>query len=219
MKNTILVFCVGLSLFSNRFSYGEIKLLYTAAVIDDKYEMRKIEYIYSLQILRSLDVPIFIVEACTNSSFFDEFSEPVFYSQVNDTTIKNKGVNEARSMKEAFEYYKFDDEDMIVKLSGRYFFNSSHFFNFIKRHPLISAFAKKPNLTSYFTGCFALRAKYFKMFLQELDLSKMENEMICIENELGDFFNRHPEIQIHHLDSLHVTANIFGTGTPMLTYW
>ena len=34
--------------------------------------------------------------------------------------------------------------------------------------------------------------------------------MICIENELSNFFDRRPEIQIHHLNSLHDTANIWG---------
>ncbi len=200
----------------------EVKLLYTAAVIGADDEMRQSEYLHSLEVLKGLGVVPYVVEACCSASFFDACAGCVFYSKVNDASLKNKGVNEARSMLAALNFYQFDEEAMIVKLTGRYFFQDGYFFEAVKSDGESDAFVRRAPVqypTSRFMGCFALRMKFFKRFLEGLDFEKMEREMICVEDELGRFLLGTPEIRIHEMEALHVTANIYGTGTPSLTRW
>ena len=78
---------------------------------------------------------------------------------------------------------------------------------------------KKGNEKSVFTGCFALRCKYFKQFLADLDLIRMEGEMINFEDELCNFLWKNDHIKIHFIETLNITANIFGEGKCQLTYW
>jgi len=204
-----------------------IKVLYTAALIDDFYEERKAEYLRSLQALQSINRIPYIVESIKSASFFDECEVPVFYSKTNNPRFCNKGINEAISMLAAINFYNFDENDIIVKLTGRYFFINESLFSVIELETQKDAYVKHTGIHSqpiyeidYFTGCFAMRCKYLKMFLNELDLQDMESKATPIEWELGKFLKRHPEVRVHHVDMLHVIAHGFASsynvGPPKL---
>lgn len=194
-----------------------VKVVFTAAIIENQYEMRKNEYLYSLQVLQEFRIAPYILEACQEKSFFDQYNYPVFYPMVNDAQLKNKGVNEARLLQEGIKYCSFDKEDMLLKLTGRYYFTDDLFVRLIESNPDIDAFVKQPsNGPAVFTGCYALRCKYFELFLEGLDLKKMEMQMINIEDELGEFLIRNPQIKTQYVDALNLTANIFGDGHCVL---
>lgn len=196
-----------------------LHLFYTAAIIDEQYEMRKNEYLYSLKVLDDLGIHPYILESCKTESFFDPLPYSIFYTRTNNSRLFNKGVNEANSLIKGFEKYKFEENSIIIKLTGRYFFTSRNFISYIENHPKIDAFIKRTENSSIFTGCFALRCCYFQKFLRQLDLKKMEREKISIEDELYRFLINNPSIKVLQLDSLDVTANIFGEGNCQLTHW
>jgi len=198
-----------------------MSVLYTAAIIENQYEMREEEYLRSLEILKKYGRTPYIVEACREASFFDQCGAPVIYSRVNDFALMNKGVNEAKSMLEFLKHYQFHEDEMILKITGRYHFNNDFLFRVVTENPDIDAFVRfvEGRDPIVFTGCFVLRAGYFKKFLEEIDFQTMENQMINIETELAFFLKRNSSIKVYSLDSLGITANIFGEGNCVMTYW
>ena len=212
------------------FSVEKFTVLFTAALVDKKFNERKIEYIASLNRLLSFGIRPIIVEACKTSSFFDVYKLPTFYPNVNNLRLQNKGVNEARLLQEALKHFQFDDEHLIVKMTGRYLFLDDRFFRLLSSLPSVDFVVRKgPELSSArgrfidcFTGCFAAKAKYLREFLDQLDLERMEREFTCIEHELGIFLRENPQIQVLFVDSLGIRANIFLDGNfskPHYTYW
>ncbi len=71
------------------------------------------------------------------------------------------------------------------------------------------------------SGCFALRYKYLKKFLNSVDLYTMEKNMINFESLLARFAEKikNKGANIEYVKELDVTANIFGTGQPTLNQW
>lgn len=204
----------------------EVKILYTVALIDFDYESRRQEYINTLNILRDYGYPEpYIVEAIKPGphTFLNKYSNNVIYSNVNNPSLGNKGVNEAKSIKEAFKKIKFNDNDMIVKITGRYYFTSDEFLKTIEDHPSIDAFVTTDSSGQVFTGCFALRFKFFRDLIDQLDYEKMEREMINIEQEVAWYLKRiinEQSAHVMYLNCINVVANGLGNGTKYaLHYW
>lgn len=205
---------------------SEVKILYTAALIDFNFDQRKKEYIKTLEILSSYGyTDPYIVEAIKSGppTFLDNYSCNIAYSNINDSRLHNKGVNEARSLLEAFKILNFNDNDIVVKITGRYYFTSNEFLMLVENNPTVDAFVKTDSSAQVFTGCFALRYKYFKEFLEQLDLAKMEQEMINIEQEIAHYLKKILQIKnvkIMSIDNLNVVANVWGDGSAIHTnYW
>jgi hypothetical protein len=198
------------------------KILYTAALIDNKFEERKLEYIKSAIILRDLGYEPYIVESCYahGPSFLDECSQNVFYAGTNNPNLKNKGINEFRSMAKAFDYFNFDDNDMIIKLTGRYYFNHPGFLQEIENHPSVDIWVKKYEQGQTSTGCFAMRARLLKQLLQKMPFDEMEKRMINVEKIVADYVEslKNTNVSIRFVETLGLTSNIFGTGNPQLIY-
>lgn len=226
MKSTnlfccIICFSIFLHCCAQEIIEKPLKVIFTAALIENQWEMRKQEYIYSLNSLLGYGLSPYIVEACKTSSFLDEYKLPIFYPNVNDTSLRNKGVNEARLLLEALNHFEFDDDDLILKFTGRYFFTSFEFPQFLLDNSDADFVVRMcgHNNQGCLTACFAAKYKYFKKFLEQLDLKKMEREMINFEDELANFLNRNPEIKTIRVDTLNLTANCFGTGQTQLLYY
>lgn len=207
---------------------NNIRVIFTAALLPTCYETRKEEYIRSIRLLKSYNYEPYVIEACFSNppTFFEEHARHVFYSNVNDHRLRNKGVNEAKSLIEGFKHYQFDESDMIVKVTGRYHLESRQFLNLIEENPEIDAFVKcDPKypipLGSALTGCFAMRYHLFKEMLESLDLIKMEEELINLEAEVALFVKKliNRGSQVMYVDNLDVTANVGPTCPPVITYW
>ena len=206
---------------------GQIRIVCTSALIPLNYEMRKEEYITTFKMLREYGYEPYVFEACHPvSPSSEEYCNHVFYSNVNDSQLKNKGVNEATSMMEGFKHYHFDDNDMIVKLTGRYRLHNCDFLQLIEDHPEVDAFVKcdpdypKP-LGRVLTGAYAIRYKFFKEMLENLDLVKMEKEMIDIEIEVANFaqkLNAQGD-KVMYLKKIGMTGNIGGPYPPIFSHW
>jgi len=194
----------------------DIKIICTAALLNNQYEMRKQEYEKALKQIIAFGYEPYIVEACKQSgpTFLDSYSSHVLYSNVNDARLKNKGVNEARSLIEATKVFNFHDNDMVIKLTGRYYLNSDMFIKLIKANPEYDAFVKVDAYGQVLTGCFGIRYKHLKGFLHQLDFALMERNMINIEFELKTYLEKMKAkgMKVYYCDKIDLTMNVFGTG-------
>jgi hypothetical protein len=195
-----------------------IQILYTAALIDQQYEERKNEYIACLQSLKARGYTNpYIVEAIKKNSptFLDEHSINVFYSTVNNIHLKNKGVNEGKTMLQALNHFNLDPDTMILKITGRYPFISDDLFQCIKDNPGADAIVKMDPYGQGITACFALRARYLKDMLEHLDYNRMEQNMINVELEFANYLKkiiREKNAKVIYINNLGIAARAFGTG-------
>ncbi len=206
---------------------GKVRIVCTSALIEP-YESRRREYIDVLNLLEEYGYKPYVFEAChlTPPSFLEDYTPHVFYSSVNDSRLNNKGVNEARSMIEGFKHYHFADNDTIIKLTGRYLFDNRNFIHLVETHPEVDMFVKcDPGhhipFGKAFTGCYAMRFNLFKEMLQNLDLVKMEKEMIDIEVEVAHFAKKLADRgdRVMYVDQIGISANIGGSFPPVFSQW
>ena len=200
-----------------------IHIVYTSALLPYLFEERKREYIHCLKILESYGFlpETYVVEAGPRiaESFFEAYAQQIHYAGTNDPKFRNKGVNEARAVRSFLESHSFPDDHMIVKITGRYFLNSDSLLKLIASRPAYDAIASQtaPNLKAC-TGCFAMRFRDYKKMMQEMDLEKMEREMIDIEEETMNYLKK-MEAQgqkVLYLEKMGITANI---GNGVVTQW
>jgi hypothetical protein len=185
-----------------------MKIIITSAIIPEFYEQRKIEYLDSLNIIsRQVEKNnIIILETVlSGGSFFEEIGFDVFYSQTHNNSLKNKGVKEANAIINFFEKRKIDDDELVVKLTGRYKLLSNYFFDIVNHNNYDCYYL--PHENQVFFGCFAIRKKFFSHFLKNLDINYMENRMINIELMFSEFLGNF-NIKSYRLDKLELYSNI-----------
>lgn len=203
-------------------TFNQIEIVASAAIIDNQFELRKKQYIYSLEVLNNFGYEPYIVEACLSSgpSFLDQYCSKVYYAHTNDSTLRNKGVNEARSLLAFFDQCNFKDDDMIIKITGRYFFENDFFIKLVESTPEIDAIARgwgqaDPSI-AIFTGCFAMRYKHFKKMIKEINFERMEAEWIDIERIAARYLNKiikEEKAKVLYIDKIFMGAHIFYGGT------
>ena len=142
---------------------------------------RKERYLYAisetLKILPHEITPIIVENNGKRETYLDNFYngvEPikVLYTENNKQQFKSKGVNELLDIKAVISHYKINDDDMIIKLTGRYRALSPKFFkDVIENENAYDAFVKffeveslKFGVYDCILGCYAMRAKYIKLF-------------------------------------------------------
>jgi hypothetical protein len=189
-------------------------IILTSALIPFKYEERKNEYIKSFNnLINYVDKNSIQYIECYNSNpdFLYSLTEKIFITNTHDYNIKNKGVLEMKGIKKFLDNTDISDDELMLKLTGRYYFIDNHFIKTIQENNNFNFYGKKvTNNTQIFTGCFAIRKKYLQDFVDNLDYEEMENHQICVENK---FFNYIEHIDsCYFLDNLNVYANIFGIG-------
>ncbi|RXF69093.1 hypothetical protein [Arcticibacter tournemirensis] len=106
-----------------------VHLIITSANIEEYYIKRKQQYIDSIEAClkyTSLFDSYTILE-CTspNEEYLNNYN--VFYSQEGNPYL-NKGLNEMNHLRSFINTVSFSPNDIIIKLSGRYLIQSSHFF-------------------------------------------------------------------------------------------
>jgi hypothetical protein len=96
----------------------------------------------------------------------------VFYTENNKHQFKSKGINELLDIKEVIERYGIEDNDIIIKLTGRYRVTSPDFFkDIIENQNRFDAFVKffgtcslKYEAYDCVLGLYAIRTKFLKLF-------------------------------------------------------
>jgi hypothetical protein len=145
---------------------------------------RRERYLYAIsETLKHLPYeikPIIVENNGKRETYLDKFYHhhnqhvKVIYTENNKLQFKSKGANELIDIKEVIEKYGIEDEDIIIKLTGRYRALSSNFFEeVIENSEKYDAFVKFFGTCSLkfeeydcILGCYAMRAKYVKMFNQ-----------------------------------------------------
>jgi len=208
----------------------QAKIICTSALIKKSFHERKKDYIRALKKIEELGYQPYIIEACANRpSFLDKYSNNVFYAKTNNPKLKNKGVNEVKSMIAGFNHFKFHDDDMIIKLTGRYKLADSFFVKLVEYNIDADAIARYwVQEGSIFTGCFAMKYKHFKNIFQKLDLKKMEKKRINVESIFGNYLENLKKNggKVIYLDFVHVLAYHFGPrgmfykpNNKLIKYW
>jgi hypothetical protein len=137
---------------------------------------RKERYLYSinntLKLLPYEITPIIVENNGKRETYLDNIGVKILYTENNKQQFKSKGANELLDIKEVIEKYNIKDDDMIIKLTGRYRALSPKFFNdVIANEHKYDAFVKffgscslKFEEYDCILGCYAMRAKYIKLY-------------------------------------------------------
>jgi hypothetical protein len=164
-----------------------INIIVTTSIIDkfglQHGEERKNRYltcIYSLLHLikttkNSDHFKVFIVENNgKRETYFDVLKSDiceVVYTDNNQSNLE-KGKKELLDIKHVIETYNIPDDDIVIKLTGRYRVLSNQFFNIVDEHQNnFDAFLKFFNVCTFqylyddcVLGLFAIKCKYLKNF-------------------------------------------------------
>lgn len=137
---------------------------------------RKERYLYAisetLKILPQEIIPIIVENNGKRETYLDNIGVKVLYTENNKQQFKSKGTNELLDIKEVIEKCNLKDDDLIIKLTGRYRALSPKFFkDVIENETKYDAFIKffgsctlKFEQYDCILGCYAMRAKYIKLF-------------------------------------------------------
>jgi hypothetical protein len=166
-----------------------IYLIITASIINknglDDAEHRKTRYIESikaaLSFIKDDDTikPIIIENNGYRQTYLDGLGCEVAYSNNNALNLQHKGVNEMIDIHQLIAHYNIQDDDMIIKLTGRYKLLNNNFINCIKKNVnKYDAFVKFFNVCTLeylyndcVLGMFAIKCKYLKQFVYKCDES------------------------------------------------
>lgn len=202
---------------------AKVQVMMTSATIEMDYKRRTEEYTKAIYAIKSYGIEPWVIECMPiTHSFLDELSHQVLYPQSNDFSIKNKGVNEMKSIIASIPYLPFDDEDIVIKLTGRYWLYDRELIDLIENtnadYDAYVCYGKHfVGNNHVFTGAYALRWKYFKQLVEGIDLEKAERKWIAVEQIVAEFLkDNHLRIKI--VDPLNVEARIFFDGVFMPNY-
>ena len=99
-------------------------LLITTCLIPRNFEERKRRYMNgittAIRRFSSLAKIIILENNGKRSTFLDEFGVEVFYTDNNQLSTPNIGNKELADLRDCISHYKIQEEDFVVKLSGRY---------------------------------------------------------------------------------------------------
>ena len=145
-------------------------------LINDSH--RKNRYINSIQQLlqfigNDLSIkPIIVENNGLRKTYLDDLNCDIFYTNNNETNLSNKGGIELLDIKDVIHKYNIQDDDMIIKITGRYKVLNLHFINLVKNNinnydALVKFFnvcTKKYMFDDCVLGLFAIKCKYVKNF-------------------------------------------------------
>lgn len=116
--------------------------------------------------------PIIVENNGMRHTYLNDVSCDVVYTNNNMTRCRHKGVNELLDIKHVLDSYSIEDDDTIIKLTGRYKLLDNSFLQLVMEQcSTKDAFVKFFNVcTKQFMsndcvlGLFALKCKYLKQF-------------------------------------------------------
>jgi len=170
-------------------------------------QLRYIECINNLIQLINNDSkikPIIVENNGVRQTYLDNLKCDIFYTNNNMINYKHKGGNELLDIKEVINQYNIKDEDIIIKLTGRYKLLNLNFINFVKKNINdYDAFVKFFNVCTLkymfddcVLGLFAIKCKYLKEFKY--------NFLKSPEYEFADYIRKNVDKnklkEVHQLD-------------------
>jgi len=128
--------------------------------------------------------PIIIENNGQRRTFLDEFGVDVHYTENNKESFKHKGINELMDIKSAISAYKLKDDDIVIKLTGRYKLIDDSFFQTVIKHmdshdafiKFFNVFTEEFMENDCVLGLFAIRCKHLKTFEYDPELEIPETQ-------------------------------------------
>lgn len=116
--------------------------------------------------------PIIVENNGNRQSYLDDLNCDICYTNNNKLNFLHKGANELLDIKEVINRYNIQDDDFIIKLTGRYKMLNSSFINLVKNNMNnYDAFIKFFNVCTLkymfddcVLGLFSIKCKYIKEF-------------------------------------------------------
>lgn len=103
-------------------------------------------------------------------TFLDDLKCDICYTDNNKFNFKHKGENELLDIKHVINQYKIQDDDIVIKLTGRYKLLNLDFINLVINNDLdgfvkfFNVCTKKYMFDDCVLGLFAIKCKYLKDF-------------------------------------------------------
>lgn len=164
---------------------NNIIIAVSTALIDDNInvEQRKNEYKECFDIIKNLGYDNFhIVETVLEkSTFLENFSKNVFYTNINGR-YNNRGTNYVNAFRKFLNESKFNDDDIIIHITGRYPLTDDSFFINCEnlQKDKIGCF-RKDAYGQFYLFLFGMRYKQLKSLLNSINVDNMERHMINLE--------------------------------------
>ena len=186
-------------------------LLITTCLIPRNFEERKRRYMNgittAIRRFSSLAKIIILENNGKRSTFLDEFGVEVFYTNNNQLSTPNIGNKELADLRDCISHYKIQEEDFVVKLSGRYILQEQcEFLDALKTYEkdaiLMYGYFYGPKyerVRDCVTGLIGMKAKHI-MRIQPVQGGD------CIEWHWADVALSIPEERVHMVRSLGVAV-------------
>lgn len=149
--------------------------------------------------------PIIVENNGKRETYLDSLGPEVLYTNNNAETYFHKGVNEIKDVQSVIEHYQIKDDDIVIKLTGRYRVNDDTFFQHVIQHQHeFDSFVKFYNVCTFqfmeydcVLGMFAMKAKHVKNFNFVNCNVSPEVEFATYARHIGN---------VCEIDSLHMTC-------------
>lgn len=156
-----------------------IYLIITASILDKctKQPQKLREDLYVKSIKTTLEFlpkniqPIIVENNGKRETVLDSFGIPVLYTNNNNTFRDHeKAEKELKDIKDVIQAFTIQDDDIIIKLTGRYPVLSSYFFDFVIANTydayikFFNVCNEKYDINDCVLGLFAIQCKLLKKF-------------------------------------------------------
>ena len=184
-----------------------IYIIITTCLINIDENKRKEQYIRGINSLiekvSGKNCKIVIVENNgKRETFLDDFNLPVLYTDNNKIVTKNIGIKELKDIHDCIKHFDIQDDDLIVKMTGRYYFNKdSEFIDVLdEKYDCIIRYGSylkptKEKCMDCITGLIAMKCKYVKQIEYPAD-----NE--CVEWKYAKMTYQIPDDKIYVVNKL-----------------
>jgi mRNA-degrading endonuclease HigB of HigAB toxin-antitoxin module len=181
-----------------------VSLYATSVTNTDIYKNRVSNYVtsiaHTLSILHPLilndKIKVIIVEGNgLRDTVLEMFRTNILYTNNNETKYRRYGRNELMDIKSVIDTYKINDDDLVIKISGRYKLLSLYAFEKILKNPDYEAYINlndtNPNEIKHPDSCslalFGMRAKFWSAFNYTDENSYCEHELCRYVKQLNYF--------------------------------
>jgi hypothetical protein len=128
-----------------------------------------------------------MVESCQKGpTDLDQYCDNIYYAQSQIYGLTNHGENEARAIEAALDYFNFDNEDMIIKFTGKYEFQTTEFIDLVNNNFDADVIARMWSSFDIYTVLFAMKAKHLRAFFKTLNYDDMRKGG-AFEHILGSY--------------------------------
>lgn len=174
---------------------SSIQSNYQGNSMDKRVELYKKAIGNTLTLIPQSIIPIIVENNGKRETFLDLFPCTVIYTNNNQKKGFHKGVNELNDIKQVINECKIKDDDMIIKLTGRYFPLTNNFFQLVlsnidRKDALVKFFnvsSRKFEKYDSILGFFALRCKYLKTFTYNGVKSAEQEFSHHLHNTIDDY--------------------------------